>query len=845
MNSRHAKIGALFVGIHRRLSASPVMAVLAVGLLLALVAGGLLQFRIGTQMTDALPEGEERDRMLSVMENFKLAAILLIHLEDTREEPNPDDLVELADYLDSGLEATEQYKHIFCRVEADEQQSIYETIFPRRFYLLPMEETLERSTPEGIRRGVSRTAIRLLSPQTGFAEPMMRRDPMGFGEAVLQRVLAGQQQFTVDLYHGHFLSDDRRHALLLAEPLGQGMDIRAMDEMLQITEELFDEARKDERFEGLRIATTGGPVYATSSAGIVKKDVRRAMGATGIGILLVFLLFFRNLRVMAMAFVPPAIGVAAGIALLGFSRGEVHGLGLGFGAAMLGITVDYTIHLFTRTLQLEAEVPRVEAIRRALAEVSPSLGMGCLTTLIGFGTLLIADTQVLRDMSTLALGGIGSAFLLCVVIAPLAYRHLGGKSRPTTGNRAAGLGLRLQAFGAHIDRHPWRFLTVWVVVSAGMLVASTGLNFDGDIRNLDYQPEHVVEEDRQFQKVFGAGASGAMLVVDGENLEQALQANDKLDALLAQAIADGRLTSASSPASLLPSRATQLARLQAIHGDDPELLYARVTEASTGFGFVDGYFQPFFDEFDAVVDGEIAPLEIGDLGGTAVGEMLERRLAVTDGLAQVLTLVETTGENSGVREFIDEDLEAGVFPHDLAAEIEEALPGTLLISFPDLAARLMTKVQGDLARLGGVCLAALALVLLAYYRRPLPVLFALLPAVASFVYLAGMLALLEIPLNVLNVCGVAITLGVSIDYGIFVVDRMGAAETGGRVSAMLGTTGTGVLVSAVTTIIGLGTMIMARNPAMQSMGMVVIAGIAGGLFTAVIGVPALMRIVQR
>jgi len=844
LSSSHATIGALFVEIHRRLSASPVMAVLAVGVLLALVTGGLLQFRIGTQMTDALPEGEERDRMLAVMENFKLAAMLLIHLEDTREEPDPEDLVVLADYLAAELEATEEYRHVFCRVEPDEQQAIYETIFPRRFYLLPMEETQDRASPEGIRRGVSRTAIRLLSPQPGFAEPMMQRDPLGFGEAVLQRMLAGQQQFTVDLYHGHFLSDDRRHALLLAEPLGQGMDIRAMDHMLKVTEELFDRARADERFAGLRIAATGGPVYATSSAGIVKKDVRRAMGATGIGILLVFLLFFRNLRVMAMAFVPPAVGVAAGIALLGFSRGEVHGLGLGFGAAMLGITVDYTIHLFTRTLQLEAELPRVEAIRRALAEVSPSLGMGCLTTLIGFGTLLIADTQVLRDMSTLALGGIGCAFLLCAIIAPLAYRHLGGKAR-NSGNRAAGLGRRLEAFGAHIDRHPRRFVAVWVAVSVGMLVAATGLNFDGDIRNLDYQPDRVIEEDRKFQEVFGAGASGAMLVVEGETLEQALQANDQLDAMLAQAIAEGRLTSASSPATLLPSRATQLARLQAIHGDDPQRLYARVSEAAVGYGFVDGYFQPFFDEFGAVVEGQVEPLEIGDMSGTAVGDMLERRMAVRDGLAQVLTLVETAGEHSGVREIIDEDLEAGVFPHDLAAEIEEALPGTLLISFPDLAARLMNKVRGDLARLAGVCLAALALVLFVYYRRPLPVLFALLPAMASFVYLAGMLALLDIPLNVLNVCGVAITLGVAIDYGIFVVDRMSSQETGGRVAAMLGTTGTGVLVSAVTTVIGLGTMIMARNPAMQSMGMVVIAGVAGGLFTAAIGVPALMRTVRR
>ncbi len=40
-------------------------------------------------------------------------------------------------------------------------------------------------------------------------------------------------------------------------------------------------------------------------------------------------------------------------------------------------------------------------------------------------------------------------------------------------------------------------------------------------------------------------------------------------------------------------------------------------------------------------------------------------------------------------------------------------------------------------------------------------------------------------------------------------------------------------------------MILARNPAMASMGMVVIYGVAGGLFTAVVGVPAILRVVSR
>jgi predicted exporter len=537
--------------------------------------------------------------------------------------------------------------------------------------------------------------------------------------------------------------------------------------------------------------------------------------------------------------------VAAGIALLGLTRGEVHGLALGFGAAMLGITVDYTIHLFTRTLQFEASLPRPQAVRRAMAEVTPSLGMGCLTTLIGFGVLQVSDTQVLRDMSTLAIGGITAAFVLCVALMPLAYRTMGGTVRRSGIHRAELLGRGLGRLGAAIDRRPWPFLGAWAASGVALAVLSTGLRFDGDIRNLDYQPADVLDHERRFQEVFGAGASGAMVIAEGPDLEAALQANDRLAEVLERGVSQGLLSSVSSPSDLLPSAATQRDRLALLAQDDPLALIGTVERAAADAGFVQGYFQPFAEELGAVVRGDITPLTLDDLRDTAVGEMLSRRIAVTEDLVQVLTLVETASAGSGAEQQPSDELERGVFPHQLAQEIEREVPGTIVISFPDLAARLVGKVRGDVVRLAGFCLAALVVVLLIYYRRPLPALMALAPCLASLVWTTGLLAVADVPLNVMNVCGVAITLGVSIDYGIFVVDRMSSRESRGSAEQALGTTGTGIVVSAITTVIGLGTMILARNPAMASMGMVVIFGVAGGLATALAGVPAAMRLITR
>lgn len=840
-------LGGLYVELHEWLAAHPAWAVLAVLLLLGLVGGGISQFHIDNEMTDAMPEGPERDRMLSVLKNFRLTAALLIHAEDPREQPDPDLLVDLVDHICGEMEFSGHFKHVVYQIPLDEQARLYEAIFPRRYLLLPEEQARLRTSPGGVERGLQRSMAQLLGPQASFTEEMVRTDPLGFGMATLESVLSGQHQYTVELYHGHLLSTDRRHAMVIAEPRGEGLDMAAVGEMLVAMREIFAGAMADPRFEGLAVTATGGPIYSEASANIIKTDVFRALSATSVGIFLIFLGFFRSFRVLLLAYAPPLLGVAAGIALLGSTNAGVHGLSLGFGAAMLGITVDYSIHLFTRIRQLEAEFPRVEAVRRALAEVSPSMTMGCLTTLIGFGTLIIGDTKVLRDMSTMAVGGIAISFVLCVVVAPLAFRRWGGRRREgkpgwgARGNLAAGLGRVLARVGGAIDRRPWPFLIVWLVITGALAVAARDIRFDGDIRNLDHQPDHVVEDDRRFADAFGAAGSGAMVIVEAPTLEEALQRNDRLEQVLQGALERGELASFSTTSGVLPSARTQEARRAVVLERGAETLIAEVERAAAARGFVDGYFEPFSAELRAVAAAEVAPLTLDDLRDTAVGMILDRRLVVTDEVTQILSLVDA--ETGAYAEDRAKGLDLNAFPPEVQAEIQDQVPGTLLISFPDMAAQLVKKTKVDLARLGGVCLVLLCLVLLIYYRRPGPVLLTLLPCTISFVYTAGMLALLDVPLNMMNVCGVAITLGVAIDYGVFIVDRLRSQRGGDAVAITLGTTGTGVLMSAMTTLIGLGTMVIARNPAMASMGMVVIFGVAGALFTAMIGVPAAMRII--
>ena len=75
----------------------------------------------------------------------------------------------------------------------------------------------------------------------------------------------------------------------------------------------------------------------------IKGEVERLAVLGGIVVVLLWLAF-ASLRALAVALLPVATGVLAGIAAVSLGFGQVHGLTLGFGTTLIGEAVDYAIY---------------------------------------------------------------------------------------------------------------------------------------------------------------------------------------------------------------------------------------------------------------------------------------------------------------------------------------------------------------------------------------------------------------------------------------------------------------------------------------------------------------------
>jgi predicted RND superfamily exporter protein len=99
-------------------------------------------------------------------------------------------------------------------------------------------------------------------------------------------------------------------------------------------------------------------------------------------------------------------------------------------------------------------------------------------------------------------------------------------------------------------------------------------------------------------------------------------------------------------------------------------------------------------------------------------------------------------------------------------------------------------------------------------------------------------------LNFMNFVAVPITLGVGADYAANIWARI-KREPSASLATVIGDTGSAVALCSMTTIIGYSTLLLSRNHALRSFGLVAVLGELMCLTAALVGMPLLARLFRR
>lgn len=765
-------------------------------LLLALLVAGLWNLRhlaIEESIVAMLPDGNSR-----VADDFQrlqqapFVRKLVIHLRIADgSDMDRAGLLSATDQLRDALPA-----ELFERAVSGPQQEQMLPLLRGLGDYLPvladaadLRQLDEWLTPEAIDRSLATDLNLLLQPQGIALKSRIQRDPLD-----LQRLALGRLRFLnplpgVRIEQGHFLSSDGRSTLILADTRVLITDTRGAARLVGA----FAEARA-QLSPGITVDLLSGHPYTLANTTIIQQDMRKVLLISFGGILVLFLLFLRSWRALAV-FILPLLSMLLALLAAQFWFGRLSGITVGFGAVLLGITIDFGLHVYFALRQGDGE--RADLVQ---AVAKPVL-FGALTTLAAFAVLAGSALPGQRQLAFFAVAGILSALLLALLVLP----HFVGGRQGFRGSRPLRSSFYL--------RHPRLRRLVLLVWGCGLVLCAVQahkVHINGELRQLSFVPAGLRQAEERLAQVWGNMRGRALIFSSAADLTTAVARNEQVWQTLGELQLQEDVVSL---APLLPSAATQQEHLrnwQEFWQERRMEVEVLLRESGAKYGFAPNAFAPFVEQFD------LPPqlLDVETLRNWGLSGMLDNLLLTQGTDTQLLTLIEDHPEQLTL---LDEHL--------------GKIPGVTLVSQSRFGRQLSREIADDFSRFILSASAVVIVLLLLLFRRLRPVLLALLPVASGLLAMFGGMGWLGLELNLFNLVAAILIIGLGVDYGIFMVCHTQQSQNLASVKA--------VLVSGLTTLAGFGALVLAEHPALYSIGVTVLLGISAAVPSAVLVIPAL------
>jgi predicted RND superfamily exporter protein len=158
---------------------------------------------------------------------------------------------------------------------------------------------------------------------------------------------------------------------------------------------------------------------------------------------------------------------------------------------------------------------------------------------------------------------------------------------------------------------------------------------------------------------------------------------------------------------------------------------------------------------------------------------------------------------------------------------------------------MMDETLADGRKAALVALMVIAVLLLIHFRGPLGLL-AIIPLAVGSLVMLGLMYVLGMTYNYMNLIATPIILGIGIDDGVHALHRYREDGVGGQrqIARSFQSVGKAILLTSLTTMIGFGSVALYEMRGMASFGQVLLMGVGACFLTTVFVLPAVLRVVS-
>ncbi len=684
----------------------------------------------------------------------------------------------------------------------------------------------------------------------------------------------------------YFLSNDNKMGIALIQPTF------TIEEILTLTDgvnEIEAGVKKIGNELNISVGLTGMTVVGrdemvTSEQGIVLSSI-----LAFVSILIILIFVFRMFSVPLISGIPLIVGIFWTVGMSGFIINRLNIMTAMYMVALLGLGIDYAIHLLSSFIQEKDEgINFTDAIRNAIMKSGSGILTGGITSAIAFFALILAETQMIQELGFVAGMGIVCELIAMIMFIPplLGYREYLRKKKGKSEHKffskvriksdiASGIGILLV-------KSPVIFAFIMFAIGIIFALKAPNVTMEKNLMEMEAEGLESIELQDTLVEEFGMAADS--LSVISSDIAEINDLGDKLKKLSSVKGIDSLGAYYVSPDEMLARteildnfRITlnnikvektidngllleELYRLEsnllemgdmAYMGNMNKLLHT--IDSLTGFNddgekVAESSFDRLFtilenknvsNESLTALQNQMVPMLKGKLLAMSstepvsldlLPENLQDSYISRDGSQYLMSITPT--QNPWEGDFRE------IYSQQISTITDK---GTGMILAGD---QLTFMAEKDGVKAAIVALIVVFLILLADFKNIKIVVLTLISLLLSFLTLFGFMALAGIKFDFLNIIVVPLLIGIGVDNAVHINHRY-LYEGKGRMGVVIGKTGTALLLTSLTTIIGFASFIPSIMRAMRSTGIVLSIAMAIAFLYSVLFHPAMLIIMSE
>lgn len=512
---------------------------------------------------------------------------------------------------------------------------------------------------------------------------------------------------------------------------------------------------------------------------------------------LVLLYFHRSFKGIIIAFLPPAFALALTFGTLGTVHPELSIISVAVVALLMGLGVDYSIHLMNRLVEEKTLEDKISKVEKTLKSTGKAVLLSSITTIIGFSSLMISSMGPMVSFGLASAIGILFCFASAIILVPCLVIIL-------KFDRPAQIP-SWKKFADFAINNRGRILLIASFFAVISIVLLPYVETEVSINDLSPEGIPEVEAMNLYSYVFGGGANFNGVIVETDY-------NGFIDPNVIDAIYNMEEEMREVIAKNFPKMdQTQVEKS----------VYSIVDEIKIANDFIDRIEESAIRQFLEGLTSEANKLildRISKEGYQLINEDYSKTIIMIS-LPVGYSILKIEAVVNEINLIAEKTTSVGAIPHN--GKVSQ-LTGQDAINVA-----VNKKLFDEQSRSMIIAILLVLAALIIIFNSSKFGFLTLVPVAFVLLWEPGFLTALNIPLSVVTISVASIMIGIGIDYGVHITQRVrdGLAEGLSKVEATreaIDKTGLSLIEAALTTIAGISAIYFVNTPALKQFALIVI-----------------------